>query len=138
MSRGIFDAFSKKGITMTMGPGSLHWTASRIRGISPDPNEEDAASDHARDTAFAILGGTAETIIVGLAPDSIEQFEHDLMIHWNFGSKEMILICPSTGTENPRIYREVVKNDRATWTDLLPNASSDSLVDSMKWLLETT
>jgi hypothetical protein len=122
-------------IEITAGPGALHWVAESISNLQPDPNEEDAATQSARDLAFNLLRDASERVAYSIAPTAVEQIEKDLLIRWEFQNKGLILVCPGEANEPTRIYRETVRHNRAEHTEFVAQAAVDDLVGSMRWLI---
>ena len=112
ITKEVYSMFAQKGLTVKIGPGALHWVAAELAKLEPD-NEEDAASDYARSLAVDLLTKTADLTAYGIAPESIEQFEHDLLLRWNFDNRGMILMCPATEGAGPSLYQETIKGNRS-------------------------
>ena len=103
--------------------------------MPPDLEEDDAATDHARDTATRLLEGCAVDIPCSVSAISIDQFEHDILVRWQLNGKGLILTCPGEPRAVPSLYRERIENDRAVNPEMLQNPSAEDLAKCMKWML---
>jgi hypothetical protein len=125
----------QKGLTMTIGPSALFYTAATIRVLPPDPDPDDAATDYARDTAARILEECAIVAPCSISPVSIDQFEHDIFLRWQLNRKGLVLTCPGRPDAAPSLYRERIENERAFSPEVLTHAAARDLALSMNWML---
>jgi hypothetical protein len=132
----LYTSMQQKGLTLTVGPVALLWTAEKVRTLRADPDPDDAATEHARRTAEQLLTECTATTASAISPISIDQFEHDLFLRWEANGKGLILTCPATNNRGPSLYRERIENGRAKSTEMLANASASDLAQSMQWMLE--
>ena len=131
----LHNYMQQRGLSLSIGPTALLWTAEEVRKLPADPGPDDAASAHARSIAEQLLTGCTSLTPSAISPISIEQFEHDLLMRWQFNGKGLIITCPATDSKGPSIYREHIEDGRATWTEMLHNASAGDLAHSMQWML---
>ena len=98
----------------------------------------DAATNNAIDAAQKIVNDASRANILSIAPTSIDQFEGDLLIRWQYSPKTMMLICPAGPGSLPQLYREVADTGNSAKTHLLSGATDSDLVNGMVWLLSGT
>jgi hypothetical protein len=123
-------------LTVKIGPGALHWTAADLAKLEPNSNEEDAVSDYARSLAVDLLTKSAKLTAYSIAPESVEQFEHDLLLRWNFDNRGMILTCPAAEGAGPSLYRETIKGNKSETVELKQNINAEQLAEAMEWLFD--
>jgi hypothetical protein len=131
----ICAAMQPRGLTMTIGPSALFFTAAVIRSMAPDADEDDAITDYARQRASQLLEECAISAPCSVSPVSIDQFEHDLLLRWQLNGKGMVLTCPGAPQIAPSLYRERIENGRAVNPEILGNASAVDLARCMRWML---
>ena len=132
----LYNCMQQKGLSLTVGPAALVWTAEKVRVLVADPDPDDAASEHARQTAERLLIESAALTPSAISPTSMDQFEHDLLLRWQFNRKGLILTCPANASKAPSLYRERIEDSRAWSTEMLANASARDLAHSLLWMLE--
>lgn len=131
----VYAGMQRKGLTMTIGPSALLWTADAIRNMPPDPDDDDAATDHARNAAANVLEKCTVLAPCSICPVSIDQFEHDILLRWQLNDKGLVLTCPGEPSRKPSLYRERIRNDRAVNPEVLADASGKDLAQCMAWML---
>ena len=131
----ICAAVQQKGLTMTVGPSALFFTAAEIRAMPPDEDEDDATTVYARQLASELLEACAIAAPCSITPVSIDQFEHDILLRWQLDDKGIILSCPGNPQTAPSLYRERIHNGRAVNPEILADASATDLANCMKWML---
>jgi hypothetical protein len=100
--------------------------------------DEDAATDHAKNTTHQLISGATRADTLSLKPSSIDQVEGDIIIRWQHGAKTLMLLSPAVETVAPKLYREIVRGNRVARTNLIDNPSATQLADSLRWILDGT
>jgi hypothetical protein len=119
-----------------VGPDALSRTLCAIdklcRGLPP---REDTPSRIAHETAKRLLCEAQTIDLICAMPSTIEGSEGDLLIHWDIGSKSIVLVCPGTPGKAPQVYREVLSGNKATHSEM-GDASPETLSAALAWVLQ--
>jgi hypothetical protein len=125
--------------SFNIGPAALELTVSRIDGFRQTATvveDEDSPTTYALDTALTLLRNAQPMLPLSVAASRIEEFEGDLLVHWDFGDRGITLISPSDGTRRPKLYTETRSGVSAIRSDMIEDPTAVQVATQVQWLLE--
>ncbi|MEO8663113.1 MAG: hypothetical protein ABI693_31935 [Bryobacteraceae bacterium] len=124
---------AQKGLCLTIGPGLLKSAANGVRSLIS--SDEDTSAPETRTACASFLAEADGLLEFSIYPASIEEFEQDILLRWDFNEKGLILTYHSAPQGFATMYREQVENNRAVSPETLEHASPTDLANAISWIL---
>lgn len=128
---------SSRGLSLIFGVCIFSRSIREVTSLC-HVESDDAASDNSIEVAQKIINEASREMVLTIAPKSIDQFEGDLLIRWQYSNKTMMLICPARPESPAQIYREALGEYNSAKTHFIQPAGPSDLVNGMSWMLSGT
>lgn len=125
------EAVEKLGWSLTSGPYALDWTVEQIAIAVEGEPTEDRPTPYALQRAEELLRKLQPKLSSSVAPTVIEGFEHDLLLHWEFSGRGVVLTFPAWADKPIRLYVEQLVDGVPVETRLLHDPELDSIRDAL-------
>lgn len=122
------------GWSLTTGPCALDYALKQISEEMASEPEEDKPTPFALETASRLLKSAQQLSCNAVAPNSIEGFEGDLILHWELGDRGAALVFPAWANKPVRLYREVLAEGIPVNTALQDDPTGMDVASLMAWL----
>jgi hypothetical protein len=119
-----------------IGLGALGTTLARIDDLyAAFLRTEDTPSEAAHQRIREAVRKANQLLPMFLEPSLVEEFEGDILIHWDTPQRNIVLVSPASGQGTLQLYRERLAGKQAVESNLIKDANPQDLANALAWVL---
>jgi hypothetical protein len=124
-------AVERLGWSLTSGPYALSWTIKQLAAAAEGESAEDRPTSYALQRAEELLTRLQPKLANSVAPTLIEGFEGDLLLHWEFSGRGVVLTFPAWADRPIRLYVEQLNGGVPVGTSLKIDPELGSIQEAL-------